>query len=92
MLNAAWSEICWALIDVTSGLEGVGDERRPEAAEGRHHPREDRLGGREGRERVEIEGRAEIAAHVVDDRRVARLDADSSGRRLDPDFPPAKTR
>ena len=74
MLKAAWREICCALIEVTRVSNGSGTSggRKPRSVG--NEPREDRLGGREGGEGVEVEGRAEIPAHVVDDRRLAGLD------------------
>ena len=89
MLKAAWREICCALIEVTSVSNGSGTSGGGSLG-ARNEPREDRLRGRERGEGVEVERRAEVAAHVVDHRRFTGLDRDASGRRLDPHLLPVE--
>ena len=87
--NAEKSETCCAVIEVTSALERVGRERRPEAREPRHELVEHRLARRPGAERLELELGAEQLQHDRPRLVVERLDVDPARRRLDPHLAPA---
>ena len=87
----AKSETCCAVIEVTSDLERVGRERRPEAGERRREPpqRPGRRGAPSDRTRRGRTGAPSSVRTSASIARVERLDAHAAGRRLDPHLTPA---
>jgi hypothetical protein len=71
-------------------LERIRGERRAEATQTLGEAGEDGLRGREGVERVEIEERAQIAPHGLEEVGVVGVDPKSTRPRLDPHLPPGE--